>query len=146
MVSGIKVIELIRENVLKQAISLQNVQRIRQQEKQMSCNLTAKVDLEPLPADIRTVVQHAKYFLRTREEFQNVTRKFQHVLPVSYEHLNRDSVGTTKQILEFLGVDTDLELATQFVKTTPDRIADAIINYEELVDAVAGTKLEAFLD
>lgn len=143
---GLKVIELIRENVLKQSISLRNVERIRKLEAQKSCNLTTQVDLQPLNADIEKVVGHAHYFLNIRDEFHAMAGQFTDVLPVTYEQITSDVQATMNRITEFLNVDSDVELKTQFIKTTPDRIADAIANYEELSAAVAGTRLEAFLD
>ena len=145
-IEGLKVIELIRQNVLKQSISLRNVERIRGLKEKVSCNVTAEIELEPLQLDVPMVIQHARFFLRSREAFHEVSRQFNDVLPVTYEDLNEDTPATVKKVLEFLNVDAEIELQTKFFKTTPDRISAAVANYDELVQAVAGTELEAFLD
>lgn len=142
----VKVIELIRENVLKQAISLRNVERIRKLAVQKSCNLTSQIELQPLHIDTDLVIKHARFFLKSRDNFYALSSHFANVLPVTYEQISSNVRGTIGRITEFLGVDSDVELETKFVKTTPDRISDAIANYEELSAAVAGTPLEEFLD
>ena len=143
---GMKVIELIRDNTLKQAISLQNVDRVREDSSQVSCNLTSHTQLDPLQLNVELAIKHARFFLNSRQAFRRVTNEFSHVLRVSYEDLNQNISSTTARVLGFLGVDVAPELATSFFKTTPDQIADAVANYDELVQAVAGTDLEAFLD
>ena len=143
---GLKVIELLRENVLKQAISLRNVDRIKQMGVSKSSNAVQPIELEPLNVDVKMTIQHANYFLRSREAFHQFTGEFSEILPVSYEQILYSQGKTLKSILDFLGVDEAPELHSMFNKTTPDKIADAISNYDELKSGVQGTELEAFLD
>jgi len=143
---GIKMIELIRENTLKQSISLRNVERISALGVSRSSNATESVELEPLQLDVDMAVKHARYFLRIREEFQQFTAAFDNVISVSYEQLCFEPEKTLPRILEFLDVNPTVDLTSKFSKTTPNNIRDAIANYEELVAAVEGTDLEKFLD
>jgi hypothetical protein len=143
---NLKVIELTRANVLKQAISLRNVGRIRKLKLSQSSNARQQVELEALHLDIPLTIAHAKYFLRSRADFREQIVDFPQVLAVTYESLLLDGPATRRRILEFLDVDADVPLNSDFRKTTPDRLCDAVQNYDELVAAVTGTELEKFLD
>lgn len=143
---GLKMVELIRENTLKQSISLRNVERINALGVSSSCNATESVELEPLLLDVDLAVKHAQYFLRIREEFQQFTTAFKNTISVSYEQLCFEPEQTLPRILEFLEVDPTVDLTSKFSKTTPDNIRHAISNYDELVAAVEGTDMEKFLD
>lgn len=143
---NIKVIELSRNNVLKQAISLRNVSRLQKLGACQSGNSRQPVQLEPLTLDVELAVAHAKYFLKTNAEFQHQIRKFLQVEAVTYEQLRQQPLPTLQRILDFLAVDKHIELKSEFQKITPDRISDAVKNYDELVAAVRGTELEVFLD
>ncbi len=144
-IAGLKVVELVRENVLKQAISLRNVARIQQLGVSRWSNAVEAVELEPLELDVPLTIRHANYFLRTRNEFHQFTSLFNDVLPLRYEQLVADDAAI-EQVLEFLNVNTDVMLQSEFKKTTPDRISQAVANYDELAMAIQGTELEQFLD
>lgn len=145
-IPDLKLIELVRENALKQAISLQNVNRIKHLEASRSCNITESVKLEPLHLDVAQTIQDANFFLRSRERFREFSSMFANVLPIHYEELLDNQERTLIRILDFLEVDTDFDLNSQFKKTTPDKLSEAVRNYDELKAAVAGTGLAAFLD
>ncbi len=145
-VEDLKVIELTRGNVLKQAISLRNVSRITQLESSQSSNARKQVDLDPLVLDIPLTLAHARFFLRSREDFRKQIAGFSRLLQVTYEGLLQDNQAAQRRILEFLEVDPEVALKSAFHKTTPDRLREAVQNYDQLATAVAGTELEPFLD
>lgn len=145
-ISGLKVIELVRENVLKQAVSLRNVKRIQDLGVSKSSNAVEEVNLEPLELDVELTIKHAMYFLRSREDFFDFSRMFANVLPIRYEQMLENRDKTIRTILEFLEVDRTVQLCSEFKKATPDRLAEAVSNYDELATAVQGTGLEQFLD
>ena len=140
----IKTIELIRENVLKQAISLRNVERIKKLGVSKSSNSVKSVDLEPLELDVELTISHARFFLKSREEFRLMSEGFQKVQRVSYEQILERPEPTLAALLEFLEVDP-MPLASQFQKTTPDDLTKAIANFDELAEKIRGTELEPFL-
>lgn len=145
-IPSIKIIELIRENTLKQSISLRNVERINALGVSRSANAIESVKLEPLTLDVELAVKHANYFLRIREEFQQYTSMFADSISVTYEQVCFEPQQALARLLEFLNVDSNVDLTSKFSKTTPNSIQDAIANYDELAAAVKGTKLEKFLD
>lgn len=145
-IKELKVIELLRSNALKQAISLRNVDRIQQLGVSKSGNALKQVSLEPLELDIQLTLAHARYFIRTRTEFRQQIESFANVHCVTYERLLNETNETMQSVLEFLNVDPKVGLASNFQKTTPDKLVDAIANYDELVAAVTDTELEQFLD
>ncbi len=145
-IENLKVIELSRDNALKQAISLQNVDRIRHLGVIRSGNSKQEVGLEPLQLDIESTIVHANFFLQSRTEFRELTREFSDIMYMSYEQLQQARSETMKRILGFLDVDDRVDLDTNFRKITPNRIRDAVANFDELADAIEGSKLEEFLD
>ena len=145
-IPGIKVIELIRENTLKQVISIQNRKRIKAMGVSRGANLLESLKLEPLLLDVDTAVDEANKLLLRREEFRQYSAMFSDSISITYEQICFEPQQIIPQILEFLNVDTNVDLTSRFFKTTPDNIREAVANYEELVAAVKGTKLEEFLD
>ena len=144
-VPEMKVVELCRRNVLKQAISLQNIPRIKKLGVSRGSNATVGVDLPPLELDIHLAIINAKFFMKTNEEFQNSVSDYPNVWPVSYEDLCTDTENTVRDVLAFLNVDSSCKLKSRFNKTTPDDLRQAIANFDELRDAVVGTSLERYL-
>ena len=145
-VPNIKMIELTRDNPLKQSISLRNVTRLKELGLNRSGNAVASVDLKPMDLDVELAVKHAYYFLRIREEFRSYTESFTNVMRVTYEQLCFQPEETMPRVLDFLGVDSKQGLQSKFTKTTPDNMQEAVANYDELVTAVQGTDLEKYLD
>ena len=145
-VQCLKVIELVRENVLKQAISLRNVARIRELGVSRASNAVEPIELKPLELDVALALTHARYFLRIRDDFSKFSQQFENTLQVTYEDLLSDHSQTIERILRFLNVDASVPLKSQFSKTTPDQISEAVSNFDELASAVKGTELERFLD
>ena len=153
---NLHVIALTRRNCLKQVISRQNMLRIQAQT-QGACNLDSKndnaVDLEPkLTIDVPAIVSLTEYYLRKHSEFVAGIDGFfepgssQQVLRIDYEDLLSNEAQTTQKVFEFLGVDKNAKIVSNLRKATPDNLADAIENYDELVEAVRGTDLEWMVD
>lgn len=145
-VPGIKVVQLVRENVLKQAISLQNVDRIKEMGEYQSSNVTSDVQLDRIWIDVWQIVSHARYFLNEQPKFREFLRPFENVLTVIYEDLFNTPQRTLPQVLAYLGVDPSVRLISQIQKITPDNLREVVYNYEELEAIVKGTELERFLD
>ena len=153
---NLHVIALNRRNCLKRVISRQNMLRIQEQT-QGACNLNSKnenaVDLQSkLTIDVPAIVSLTKYHLRKHSEFVAGIDGFfepgssRRVLNIDYEDLLINEDQTAQKIFEFLGVDENAKVVSNLKKATPDNLADAIENYEELVEAVRGTDFEWMVD
>jgi len=141
----LRVILLTRENFLKQAVSRQNMERL--QFTMNSANLGKnRRRLPPIKLDCARAVHYATRFKASNERFNNSAARFENVKTVVYENLLSNPLGEIKDILGFLGVDSEQNLSAKLHKATPNCLADAVENYDELVTAVSGTELEAYLD
>ena len=145
-IKGLKVIELIRVNVLKQVISYQNMLRINKLGISKACNAIENVQLEPIEVNVPKTIGMARHLLRSREEFGQFTQMFDSVLPVRYEELLTDQEKTLQRITDFLGVDSEIKLQSDFKKATPDKISQAVSNYDDLAKIARRWKLDQFLD
>ena len=143
-IPGMRLIGLQRENVLKQVVSLRNVDRLRELGMAVSGNARKSVDLGPIVLDIDLAVKHARYFERLKEALKTLARVFEHVLMVTYEQLFYEPAETNARVFEFLGVEP-AEMSSKYKKVTSDNLADAVANYDELVEAVRDTELEKHL-
>ena len=141
----VRIVLMTRENFLKQAVSRQNMERI--QLTQNKANLgKGKRSLPPIELDVPRAMHYAERFMMGNERFLNSVANFAHVRKVVYENLLSDPHHEVREVLKFLGVDPDRELGATIRKATPDRLSEAVKNFDELSAAVAGTALEAFLD
>lgn len=146
---NIHVICLTRKNVLKQAISRQNMKRLLElkqegEVKLSSRNLLNEVELPPLHLDIQQAVGYAN-LLQEQQAFMIETAKaFKRVFYVDYEEMLHDHDGTFQRMVDFLGVDPQ-PIHSRFRKSTPDDLEKAIANYDELVEAVKGTPISPML-
>ena len=144
---NIRLVGLRRENVLKQAISLGNVDRLHQMGVVNSGNAKCDVNLEPLCLDVDETLKNAMFFAKCKSHLERFASEFNKVHFVVYEDLCYRPQKTLDELLKFLDVDGNAEyLQSRFKKITPDRISDAVSNYDQLEQAVAGTELEIFLD
>lgn len=144
MSRSLRVLYLTRKNVLKQAVSRQSMGRMRQQGHLAN---TRKIESRPpLVLDVVRAVRQARFLLAQERRFAKSVSRFHRVLPVCYEDLQSKPLLIMANVLRFLGVDAECELSSMVQKATPDRLSNAIENYKELADAVAGTELGAMLD
>ena len=141
----LRVVLLIRENFLKQAVSRQNMERL--QIAQNNSNLDQNEDqLPPIKLDVERAVHDATRYQVLNERFLNSASRFVNVKKLAYESLLANPRDETKEVLKFLEVDSEQELSASMHKATPNRLSDAVENYDELVSAVSGSDMEPFLD
>ena len=141
----LRVLLLTRENFLKQAVSRQNMERLQVNQNQSNLG-KARRRLPPLQLDVERAVHYANCFKADNQKFLNSVANFANVKNIVYEKLLADPTREIKELLEFMGVDPEIELTANINKATPDRLSEAIENFDELAAAVAGTDLEAYLD
>jgi len=82
---------------------------------------------------------------REVEAYRNVCRQLPSI-EITYEAFTRNSGDETNRVLAFLGISACQSLQSEFVKMTPNRLKDAIANYDEVALALEGTQYASFLD
>ena len=135
---------LTRKNILKQAVSRENMKRIQQA--QNDSNLRTNHRMPRFQIDVAEVVHYANCLQTLNDRFNRSVRGFVNVKTIVYEDLLSDPRNEMKEVLQFLRMNPNTELVPSTYKATPDRLSEAVENYEDLVTVVAGTQLEQFLD
>ncbi len=152
----LRIILLYRRNALKQAISLQNLQRIQSRYDDEFANANAETQLEPsvmqtpFSIDVDAVIQQARWIRSRDSQFFDSVKRFgavdpNRILQVDYEDLLEQEDSVIQQVFEFLEVDPSHRPTSHIVKVTPNQLADALSNYAELQAAVEGTEFESCL-
>jgi LPS sulfotransferase NodH len=141
---SIKVIALHRQNYLRRAISLMNMQRI--QLVHAKANLKNEIVLPPLNVDIEQVVKLIQYYEASNVEFVATIRQFPNRMDVEYSELAADGNSIKTQLQSFLGVRQQQTLVATTRKITPHHLADAIDNFDELRDSLKSNGLDKYLD
>ncbi len=139
----IRLICLRRRNVLKRAISKQNLARVRQQSGK--CNLDSLRSTERLIVDTRQVLDFCARVEQRQAGFDAWARQFSQACDVEYEDLLNRRTVVLQQISKFLDVDPAQILESDLVKSTGDRLSEAVGNYDQLVAALEGTPWEVWL-
>jgi LPS sulfotransferase NodH len=142
----LRIIALKRTNVLKQAVSRQNMERIEKTSSGGGHHLYESKTLSPLQLDVTRAIKYASKMQKKSLEIDELSKPFSHIMNINYEQLTRDYENTMSRIHEFLRVDKQLTpLKSSVYKATPDDLRHALANYDELQAKVAGTELEKFL-
>jgi hypothetical protein len=81
-----------------------------------------------------------------RVQLQALVDRFPHRLPIEYDQLNLDSAAVGRQLESFLGVEIGQPMKSRFKKVAPDRLSDAVLNFEDITAAVRQTEFESLLD
>ena len=157
MGNDFRLIVLTRHNLLKQAISRQNMLRIfynfngNNLHSHQRSEVKRSLLRQPFSLDIQRATKYALDLQNTRDElfeFAEVieAKRPNTVLRVEYEDLLSKEADTMKKLFEFLSVDSKISHSSYVEKATPDRLQDAICNYDQLVESITSTSLEQFLD
>ncbi len=151
---SLRVICLSRRNVIKQAISLQNMTRL-QSAINGKCNMprhmAAESNMEyPFNVDVDAMLNDARQLNALRTDMLDGVEEFRarvnaQMIHVEYEDLLIDELGVANRVFEFLKVDPIEVVSSRYEKATPDNLASAVRNFEELRDAMSGTEFEALL-
>lgn len=146
-IDRMKMIFLYRKNLLKMAISRQNLVRLQEMGEQHFLAGDSpksvgklKLDLKKARAYIRRQTDELDFFLRATEVFPNR-------LVVSYEELCQDTNGWLQKIFRFLDVKPLPNLDQAPIrKITEDSLDKAVENYDEMVEFFSRTRFASFLD
>ncbi len=136
---GFKIIHIQRRNALKTILSRTRAIRSRT----FHSRSTVAEDKTTLPTVglvsqlERMDAEHRLWCDRTRSfDTHNIT----------YEDLSRDAQSVCTDVATFLGAAGDHTFSTELVKLTPDRLSDAIENYEQVHALLKDTRFAFMLD
>jgi len=139
-------IYLKRRNILKSVVSLLNMQRLLSVFGPGNSNAVHPdrvqgpiyVDPERFAAFLRERVQREEWHDRFYEAYEGDRQTF------FYEDLLEDLDRFLDEVQRVLGL-TPVPLVGSLYKNTPDRLSDAIVNYEEICGLVRGSPFERYL-
>lgn len=143
--NGCKLLYLKRRNVIKSVLSVCNAQRLHRRYRLWNAEYRDQVQgalyIEPerfaeeLYRRLQIERGHELFF----EAYDLEKRIFY------YEDLLGDQEAFFHHLLAYMGVDFR-DMKGTFLKNTPDRLSEAIINYEEIRSLFAGTHFEQFFE
>jgi LPS sulfotransferase NodH len=142
----IKMVLLYRRDRLRAAISMQNHERLKS--RGLGSNLTVEtaVNLGKIELDIDVAFRRISAREQADRLYSAELEKFPQHHVLAYEDLYGKTDEELTALCTFLGVGLGSNLSAPLVKTTEDRIEDAVSNYKELVERIRGTEYEKYLD
>ena len=144
---SIKVIFLYRKNLLKTAISRQNLKRLTQAGEKHFLKPEDNYDLAKIDLDLQQAKRYLNWSTRELDFFQRASKVFEHRIEVTYEDLVADTHSTLNNIFKFLGVDPlEQDVAAPTKKITDDNLPNAVANYDEMVEFFQTTRFSQFLE
>ncbi len=139
--NDVKIIHLIRYNLLKRLVSHQiaNTRNLLHSKRSVS-PIKVRVDPQILIEDFQ---RRRKRFARYRERFTGDLKV--PYIEVVYESLLRQHDSEIRKALKFLNVRADIPLTSDFVKVNPDSLEDIIENISEIRAVLHNTEFESYL-
>lgn len=142
-----RMIYLRRRNLIKSALSMLNAHRLVQKFGQGHWNASHKeqvqgamyVSPDDLLAELTVRIRHEVWHQRFFDLYAGKKRVF------FYEDLVRDARAFLEGVQDFLDVPYH-DLKGVFLKNTPDRLTDAILNYDEIYALFEDTCFERFFE
>jgi hypothetical protein len=136
---GIKVLHLVRENVLKTYISHETAPLHKMHHpRERAVIRTVKLHVD-VPAMLSSLKRRTAQIQKMRDQIADTTH-----LEVTYEDFVADRDAEGARILPFLGVDVE-PLKSDLVKINPDSAFDVLDNFDEVSEALVGTPFARFL-
>lgn len=140
LANEVKVIHLVRENLLKRLISEKTAPLHKMHHPRQGAEIkTVKIRLDPTET-LEKLERKAK-----RVEAEEATFEVLKPLRVVYEEFSANRDTEAHRVLQFLGVSTSEPVGSDLVKINPDNIEALVENYDELCAALAGSQFERFL-
>lgn len=138
--NDIKVIHLIRKNILKTYVSsmtapIHKMHHPREGEK----ITTVKINLDP-----DKVIKELNTRLSEIDAQRNRYTSSNYI-EVFYEDFVENQDDESKKLLDFIGADNGHSLKSTLVKINPDSLEHVVENHEEIERALKGTPLEEYL-
>jgi hypothetical protein len=145
--SGIKVIHLVRTNLLAALASAALVPRLWERfgrphllAGESPDGIEWSVRLDP-----RTVIAELEELEARIDEGRRALAEFE-VLEITYEELLNAQAATCRTVLEFLGVDAAPDLTSRYAKVLPRSLRQTLTNADEVAAALAGSRFAPFLE
>jgi hypothetical protein len=142
----VRLICLRRHNVLKRAISKLNHDRLRHETGGSNIRASKPRTAPPVTVNINQLLQSLPVYEQEDQQLVCLAQGFEHRLTIYYEDLLHDEDNTTKTVMEFMGVNAKVPLATRTAKYTADDLRESVANYGELREALLGTSHEQYLE
>jgi len=135
----IKVINVVRENVLKTLLSRRTAERRRLYHTTKTIS-QSKIELatSSLLSDLARIQQDG-------QRWEKLLGDYDHYFKVSYENFMRNKQQESKRMLDFLDVDFAV-VESDLVKINPDNLDALIKNYNEVKEKLTGTAFEYCLN
>jgi LPS sulfotransferase NodH len=137
----IPIIHLQRSNPLKAIISL-----IKARETGVyTATSQSLVNEQKFKINPTQVLNQLNKLLKEKSQCQSLLRD-NPMLNLTYEDLFEDQSPTIQRIMDFLGITDPLFHMPDIVKLNPEKISELLENYEEVKQALSGTRWEKYLD
>ena len=142
---GVRLIHLIRRNLVKQVISALNAERLHQKTGQWNIQDEGE-RLGPFSVDEKTFDSLLKNRMAGEKKLaESIAEIGRSAKQVVYEDLLRKPDETLQDLYDFLDVPSR-PVVSQFRKHTPDDLRAVVTNFDELKQRYAGTRFEAMFD
>lgn len=143
--NDVKVIQMLRQDPLRRAISTINARRLKKVHGVWN-RLKGMPDLEPLLIDLDELDAVLEFVESSAAELSAFVNSLDLAkMTMQYEDLLANPARELGRVQNFIGVE-ERSLESDTAKGTPDRLELAISNYEELVCRYRGSKYEQYLD
>ncbi len=140
--NNVRIIQLVRYNLLKRLVShkIANARHLLHS-KQSVAPIKVTIDPKILIDD----------FQRRDKRFEKYRKRFMDDLGVPYHEVTYESLlsehnAEMKKTLQFLGVDQDFSLSSEYVKVNPDSLEQLIDNFDDIKKALADTPFNTYLN
>ncbi|MEE2641789.1 MAG: sulfotransferase [Planctomycetota bacterium] len=146
-VNCMRMIFLYRENLLKMAVSRQNLVRLKEMGEEHFLESSSDRELGKIELNLEEARNYIRLQSRNLKFFRRLSHIFEHRMGVSYEQLCTHPRKTLRKICRFLGVaEWEGKPEAPIRKITSDNLEQAIANYGELVDYFRQTRYASFLE
>lgn len=135
--NNIKVIHVIRENVLKTWVS----RRAAVARGYHSRQTVGKLKIEIPTADL---VKNLNRLSVDSQRWADIFAKTPNYISVRYEEFVNNRQHECMRLCGFLGIEVQ-DMGSSLVKMTSDNLSDVIVNYDEVRECLMGTPYEDFV-
>ncbi len=139
----LSVIALHRKNFLRRALSVLNLERIRETTNQ--ANIREPQNLPPASFNVQEVIRLIEYYRDIGQEFDDWSKTFEQLMEIEYEDLNNDPENVSNKMQKFLEVTKTQPLKSSVQRITPDDLRNLVSNFDELQTALQIKGLNHFL-
>ena len=136
----LRVIVLRRNDYLRRAISVMNLQSV--QSESNCANVDFEFRVEPAEFDSAEVIRLIKYYQSLESPFSDWPKQFANRLEIHYEELIKHQDRVCESIQDFIGVSNQHTLTSRTRKIAPNDLRTQVSNYDELVEALTSANIE----